>query len=121
MWMYQQSTGFLTTPSGNMLATCYAGQGAGKNQPTWQSVSNTGPLPQGDYAIGSLHTDPHLGPCLELTPSAGTRMRGRSGFFCHLDNPAHVGDSSDGCVVAPYLSILTTIDASPDKALRVVA
>ena len=121
MWTYQQSTGALTGPSGSLVATCYAGQGAGKNQPGWQSVSNTGPLPQGDYVIGLYHVDPHLGPCCELTPAVGTRMRGRSAFYFHLPNPRWPDDSSDGCIIVPYASALTTIGASPDKALRVVA
>ncbi len=120
MVTYSQSSGELRSHDGVLIARCYAGQGAGLNQPGWQSVSNTGPLPVGVYTFGKLATLPRLGPCLELVPDATTRMRGRSGFFVHLDNPNHVGDSSDGCIVAPSYAVLQTLDALTERGLTVL-
>jgi hypothetical protein len=117
---YRQSTGELFENGGHLIATCYSGQGAGKNQPGWQSVAFTGPLPQGRYFIGPLATRPHYGPSMMLTPDATTRMRGRAGFLIHLDNPAHVGDSSDGCIIAPSLDVLQAIVTTGDTSLTIV-
>lgn len=108
--IYQQSTGALTDDDGVFLCTGYAGRDGvvlmegrppvnGKNNPELQNLHNVGPLPRGTYTISPLHVVPHLGPCCALTPDPANVMFGRSGFFIHLDNPAHVGASSDGCIV----------------------
>lgn len=94
---------------------CYAGgDGAArpdaKNNPEFQDVHNVGPLPQGQYTIGPLHTVPHMGPCMPLTPEPANSMFGRAGFFVHLDNPAHVGASSDGCIVVPSYADLQKVE-----------
>ena len=121
MLTYRQTTGELLEPGGQVLAVCYAGQGIGKNDPNFQSVANTGPLPQGIYEIGTLATRPHLGPSIDLAPDPSNRMRGRAGFLFHLDNPAHVGDSSDGCIVVPSLDILEAIVSTGETQLHVIA
>jgi hypothetical protein len=106
MLFYSQGKGVWTNEAGEVLVSgCYAGIGSGKNNPDMQTVHNVGPLPQGVYGIGPLMIHPpgdplrHLGPCMSLTPHPTNTMFGRSGFFIHLDNPAHPGMSSNGCIV----------------------
>ena len=100
MLYYRQSKGEWTDDLGEVIVSgCYAGKGAGKNDPSDQEIHGCGPLPQGQYTISPLHTIPHLGPAMALTPAPTNQMFGRSGFFVHLENPAHLGESSDGCIV----------------------
>lgn len=104
---YSQSKGQLNALAGaaGVIVGIYAGIGAGKNDPASQCIKNVGPLPRGRYGLGPLMIHPpgdplrHLGPCIELTPDPSNDMCGRSGFFIHLDNPAHPGFSSNGCLV----------------------
>lgn len=116
MLFYSQSRGEMTDSEGAVICrNCYAGgQGglhpAGKNNPLAQAMPNVGPLPQGQYTIGPLHTLPHLGPAMPLTPAPANQMFGRSGFFMHLDNPHHVGDSSDGCLILPSPAALQAME-----------
>lgn len=95
------------------LGGCYAGMDIGKNNVAMQSVHDVGPLPAGVYTIGPLMIHPpgdplrHLGPCMMLTPDPANEMFGRSGFFIHLDNPAHPGFSSNGCIVCQNDAAMT--------------
>jgi len=99
-FLYSQSSGIFTDLKAVVLLQgSYSGNGVWKNHPESANVVDHGPLPASRYTIGPLHTLPHLGPCLALTPALDAQMLGRSGFFIHLDNPAHVGASSDGCIV----------------------
>ena len=41
----------------------------GKNNPAAQEVHDVGPLPQGQYTISPVHTIPHLGLSMALTPA----------------------------------------------------
>jgi hypothetical protein len=115
MLFYDRTGGCLSQgPDANTLTSVaggfYAGMNLGKNNPAMQDVHNVGPLPAGVYTIGQLQIYPpgdplrHLGPCMRLTPNPKNVMFGRGGFFFHLDNPAHVGMSSDGCIVASNTS-----------------
>jgi hypothetical protein len=100
MLFYSQRKGEWTDDLGEVIASgCYAGNGIYKNDPSQQAVKNHGPLPQGQYTISPLHTIPHLGPAMILTPAISNEMFARSDFFAHLDNPAHPGHSSNGCIV----------------------
>ena len=106
MLFYSQAKGVWTDSDGAVIVDgCYAGIGAGKNNPAMQNVHNVGPLPQGIYTMGPLMIHPpgdslrHLGPCMVLAPSSANTMFGRGGFFIHLDNPTHPGLSSNGCIV----------------------
>jgi hypothetical protein len=100
MIFYSQTKGVLTNDGGELIISgCYAGMASGKNNPEMQHVRNAGPLPQGVYTMGVLQYFQHLGPAIPLTPCPTNQMFGRSAFYIHLDNPAHVGFSSDGCIV----------------------
>jgi Protein of unknown function (DUF2778) len=120
-WRYQQSTGDLTSPSGNKLAQGWAGHGAGRNNPAWSDVPNVGPLPQGQYTIQEPIDSPHTGPySLPLVPDPNNNMYNRAFFRIHgaaLQNPEM---SSDGCIILPR-PIRQIIWQSGDTALEVVA
>ncbi|NUN04306.1 MAG: DUF2778 domain-containing protein [Bdellovibrio sp.] len=52
----------------------YSGNGAGKNNPSYQNVENTGPIPVGSYTIGPSRPGGHMGPDARLlTPTPATR------------------------------------------------
>lgn len=120
-WTYQQSTGQLTDPNGNVVATGYSGHNGGINDPSQQSVPNVGPLPQGNYTIGPAHTPPdHLGPvALPLYPDPANEMFGRFGFFMHGDNQFMNHTASDGCLIFP-LVVREQVVSSGDTSLVVV-
>jgi len=102
MLIYSQTSGAMRNAAGDLLATGYAGHGAGVNNPALQSVHNTGPLPQGTYVINPpVDTTTH-GPCVMwLTPDPANEMFGRSGFGIHADEIANPGKrlASTGCIV----------------------
>ena len=122
MWQYQQSTGQMTDPNGNVVATGYSGHNGGINDPSQQSSPNIGPLPQGNYTIGPAHTPPdHLGVfALPLYPDPNNTMFGRFGFFIHGDNQFMNQTASDGCIIMP-LTVRESIANSGDNALTVIA
>jgi len=94
--------GSIVTGAGvKLCGGCWAGQGAGKNNPDKVSVHKVGPLPPGLYRIGFLQDGGHLGPeVLALTQVFGDSY-GRSGFYIHGSNAAHPETSSEGCIIAP--------------------
>lgn len=118
MLFYSQRSGTITRDDVVLVSGCYAGRDCtkvspfvnGKNDPEWEFLHNCGPLPRGIYTPSPLHTIPHLGPCMALSPDPANQMFGRSGFFLHLDNPAHPGQSSDGCIVLPSHNELNAIE-----------
>lgn len=107
MLFYSQAAGLFTIDGVVTIQGCYSGNGVWKNHNASQNVRNSGPLPTGQYTLSPLHTIPHLGPSMALTPAPANTMFGRSGFFVHLDNPAHPGQSSDGCIVLANDSFMT--------------
>ena len=114
-WQYQQSSGNLTSPDGNVVGQGYSGHGPGVNDPSQQN-------PQGNWTIGAFFDDPGgKGPIVShLTPEPGTETFGRSGFMIHGDNSEADHTASEGCIilVRPYR---TMVAASPDHGLVVVA
>lgn len=119
MWTYVQKTGQLFAEGGVLVGTGYAGTGAGRNNPDMQDAPDIGPLPCGDYVIGSAYDHPKLGPLtMNLTPEPGTEMFGRDDFRIHGDNVEH--DASEGCIVQ-FQPTRLRVAQSPDKRLRVVA
>jgi hypothetical protein len=121
-WLYQQSTGNLTSPDGNMVGQGYSGHGPGVNDPTQQNVSMVGPIPQGEWSIGAFFDDPGgKGPIVShLTPQPGTEVFGRSGFMIHGDNSEADHTASEGCIILAR-PLRTMISTSPDQDLVVVA
>jgi RHS repeat-associated protein len=103
IWEYNQTTGQLThiddqTGERTEAGTGFAGQGEGRNNPDMQGVSNTGPIPQGEYTIGTQQTNTtgtgtRLAASMRLTPDATNDMQGRAGFLIHGGTVSH------GCVV----------------------
>ncbi len=102
---YSQSYGQLTCTNdctGEQYLTCngYAGNGNGLNNPDAQNQQNVGPLPQGDYTVGSANRrrGPQTRP---LTPDPNNEMFGRSGFLIHGDNSSQNHTASEGCIIVP--------------------
>ncbi|HEY9097714.1 MAG TPA: tlde1 domain-containing protein [Thiobacillus sp.] len=97
----------------------YSGRGAGRNNPSLESIQNIGPIPQGRYRIGSQYTHPSKGPVtMTLTP-VGHAAQGRTHFLIHGDSIKNSGDASEGCIVLNR-SIRQTIAASGDTEIEVV-
>jgi hypothetical protein len=121
MYLYTQSTGVLAH-DGIALMTCYAGHGAGINNPLMQNQHDIGPLPQGLYGMTALIDSPHTGVAtIILEPDPANTMFGRSGFRIHGDNPAANRTASDGCIIAGHAADRLSIWESIDHVLRVVA
>ena len=120
-WNYSQSTGQLSH-DGEMIATGYAGIGAGLNNPNAQGTPFVGPIPQGTYDIGPPRDDGgHMGPfVLPLTPWAVNNMFDRAGFFIHGDTPARNNSASNGCIILDR-QWRTMIAQSNDPLLTVTA
>lgn len=125
MWTYSQSTGQMTNPDGNVVATGYAGGNCGNNP---EGINNTdmqdqpciGPLPQGTYTFGQPVPQSHLGPfAIPLIPDSSNEMFGRSSFYCHGDTPEMNQSASEGCIIMPR-NIRNAMWASSDHSLEVV-
>ena len=102
-WLYSQSSGQLTDPTGQPLARCYSGTGLGRNNPAMESVKGIGPIPKGRYTISKAYNHMTLGRCvMNLDALPGAETFGRGDFRIHGNNQAN--DASHGCVVAdkPY-------------------
>jgi Protein of unknown function (DUF2778) len=123
-WAFEQSTGYLISPTGHrMEPPGYAGHAEGLNNPAMQNVVNVGPIPQGWYTVGEPRTSPNVGEyALPLVPDAENQMFGRSDFYCHGDEIAHPGQhlASDGCIIQA-LQNRKAVWNSLDHRLQVVA
>ena len=99
----------------------YSGCDPGKNDPAYQTIPDVGPIPQGDYEIGSPENTEEHGPfVLPLTHNENNVMWGRSGFLIHGDSIEHPGQASKGCIILPR-AVREQIAASGDNLLRVIA
>src|SRR5262249_17282022 len=97
-WVYQQSSGELRL-NGKQIATGYSGHGKGLNAPDLEKEANVGPIPRGEYAIGTAYTHETKGKLtMRLTP-VGHDAHGRSGFLIHGDNKKMDKSASDGCII----------------------
>jgi hypothetical protein len=120
MWTYSQSTGNLTNPEGIVVGQGYSGNGADLNLPSADGVMDHGPIPAGMWEIGQFADRPVVGEfAAPLTPAPDTDTLGRSGFYCHGDNPQMDHTASDGCIVLPK-ALREAIAASGDTSLQVV-
>ena len=100
VWQYSQSTGQLSR-NGQNVGAGYAGAGVtavtGRNNPEMQGVSNQGPLPQGNYLIGSAYQHPQKGPTSMNLQPINHNALGRSGFMIHGNNVQN--NASQGCII----------------------
>lgn len=121
-WKYSQSTGELVNPTGSGVGIGYSGRGAGLNSPAHQSVADVGPIPQGEWVIGSFFDDPGgKGPIVaHLVPASGTETFGRSGFMIHGDNAELDHTASEGCIILPRV-VREMVMASSVRGLIVTA
>lgn len=126
MWTYEQTSGRLYDPEGNLRATGYAGGNCGKNPEginnhAMQGFRSIGPLPVGFYTFGVMvHPHPHLGAyALKLIPDADNEMFGRSLFYMHGDTP-QPRCASEGCIIMPR-QVRLACGESDDRRLQVVA
>lgn len=122
MWKYQQSTGNLTTPSGEVIGQGYSGFPPHVNDPIAEGLEGLGPIPVGEWTIGSFFDDPGgKGPIVtHLTPCVGTDTLGRDEFMIHGDNAQGNHTASHGCVILarPYRM---AIRDSGDTSLIVIS
>ncbi|EQC44170.1 RHS repeat-associated core domain-containing protein [Bacteriovorax sp. Seq25_V] len=129
-WIYVQSTGELyrVDESGARIPGTtffgYSGAPGYVNQSNAQNLRDLGPIPQGQYTIGSQRNNrtnrgTDLLNSLRLTPSANTDTFGRAGFIIHGSNNPNQQDASEGCpIFGP--NARNTIGNSNDNILRVV-
>ena len=119
-WIYEQRTGRLLNPNGEVVGVGYSGTGPGKNNPEMQEVPNVGPIPCGSYGIGHSFDSPTHGPfCLSLMPSSNNQMFGRSEFLMHGDSIRLPGTASQGCIVQSR-DVREMVNSSLDRQLEVV-
>lgn len=120
MWVYEQLTGRLISPTGGLMATGYSGAGSGKNNPTEENIRDVGPIPEGFYDIEPPENSPTHGPfALRLMPDVGNSMFGRSEFLIHGDSLESPGNASEGCIVIARFA-REAIWNSVDHRLQVV-
>jgi hypothetical protein len=119
MWTYSQSTGKLLH-DGALVGIGYSGHDSSLNCPDAEALYGLGPIPRGEWTIGSFFDDPGgKGPIVaHLTPVAGTETFGRSGFMIHGDNGSANHSASHGCIILsrPYR---IAIRDSGDKSIIV--
>lgn len=121
-WTYEQASGRLTDPNGNLVGVGYSGASQWKNNPNAQTLKDRGPIPEGTYTIGSVieYTAVHGPFVLPLEPSPANQMWGRAGFLCHGDSVVAPGTASEGCIIMSR-DVRDQVNASSDKTLNVVA
>jgi len=111
-WAYGSKTGQLLK-DGVVFSTGYSGIDAGYNNPDKESVHDVGPIPRGEFNIGSFFNDPRFGPTVaHLYPRPGTNVFGRDGFLIHGDSSAHPGKASHGCIILPSFARVAIRDSN---------
>ena len=120
-WTYEQMTGNLTTPSGELIAKGYSGYPPAKNNPTAEDLHDFGPIPRGMWQIVELiEESTNHGPfVLRLESYAETQTFGRSGFLVHGDSSSHPGLASHGCIILSR-DVRQTLWSSQDHDLSVI-
>jgi hypothetical protein len=101
MWQFEITSGNLTEPDGTLAGTGYSGHGEGVDNPADEQIPDVGPIPEGQYTIGTFFDDPGgKGPVVcHLYPMPGTDTLGRSGMMIHGDNSEHNQTASHGCII----------------------
>lgn len=99
-WLWIIESGKLYTDGGEEIGEGYSGDPGHKNNPDAQSLRNQGPIPVGDYTIGSpVNTLTHGPYVLPLYPDPKNLMWNRYGFLIHGDNVTEPGTASQGCII----------------------
>lgn len=97
-YIYKQSTGELLF-DGKKIATGYSGNGKGLNNSKLEKEANVGPIPRGEWKIGTAFEHKTKGPLvMELIPQGHTAQH-RSGFLIHGDNKNMDKSASEGCII----------------------
>lgn len=121
MITFDRHTGKLFAENGTLIsAGIWAGHGNAANDVTREREIGVGPLPAGIYSIGAARTSAKLGSfVLDLVPTHGTEMYGRSLFRIHGDTVNDVTHSaSDGCIIAPK-PVRVWINRQADRRIKV--
>lgn len=124
MHTWEITAGKLYDPSGGFVSKGYAGGNCGKNPEGIDNadlcnIAKVGPLPPGDYTLGTPVEHSKLGPfAIPLTPDPANEMFGRSDFYVHGDTTPS-GRASEGCIILPRM-VRDRLHTSPDQKLRVV-
>jgi len=118
--IYHQGSGLIRKVDGTFVALGWAGNGLGKNNPSWQHQKNEGPLPRGIYEVGPWEEEhAGLGPIVASLKQIQGETYGRSGFYFHgpaMDS-AKFGQESRGCIVVPRAGRLKVKDLAPEGSL----
>lgn len=116
---YEQKTGRFLGIDSKPMATGYSGHAAGINNPDMQDVRATGPIPRGEWQIGTAYKSASLGPVVMNLDPVGHDALGRSLFRIHGDNSKGDRSASHGCIILPR-AIRERIAASGVARLVVV-
>lgn len=99
---FEQKTGRFLGLDGKVLATGYAGHGAGVNNPGMEAVRAVGPIPRGEWSIGQAYkSKTGLGPVVMNLDPVGHDAHGRTLFRIHGDNGKGDRSASHGCIILP--------------------
>lgn len=120
-WMFNISAGAISQDD-TYIGDAYAGAPGYVDEPDAEGMVGKGPLPEGWYTMCPPINKPEsVGEyAIELIPDPENDMKGRSGFFCHGDNPQMNHSASDGCIVA-VLPIRQRMWTSGDRRIEVVS
>jgi len=101
-WVYEVNKKSFYLNDDFKFSARYAGAPGYKNDTQYECLANKGPLPRGKYRIvGQPFKHPTAGRfTLRLEPYASNNMCGRAGFLIHGDSRKHLGEASNGCIVA---------------------
>jgi hypothetical protein len=119
MIVFDRRAGTLRFADDAVAHGIYSGHGDAFNDPSREAEKGVGPLPAGDYRIGTPHDGGHLGPFVMTLTQISGDAHDRSGFYMHGD---FAGDAdhqaSEGCVIAS-LAWRRKTDEDADRLLRV--
>ncbi|HSD69673.1 MAG TPA: RHS repeat-associated core domain-containing protein, partial [Woeseiaceae bacterium] len=104
---------------------CYSGAPSALNDPSQEAIPNVGPIPRGEYLIGTGVANRGTGPqSLPLTPAPGNTQfpstRDPNSFLVHGDNAQQNRTASEGCIICSRQT-RDTIDAAGGGTLDVRA
>jgi hypothetical protein len=118
-WMYSQTRGTLSR-NGRTISHGYSGYDQGKSDWSIQTVRSVGPIPEGNYIIGSPRHSNHVGAfAMPLTPASGKQTFGLNSFFMHGESAGRHGNVSGGCIIMDRIT-RERVWSSGDRQLRVV-